>query len=36
LKFVSRSEPQISESQRIEICWTNYPIPIYRDWEQSR
>ena len=25
LKFVSRSESQISEAQRTEICWTNYP-----------
>jgi membrane fusion protein (multidrug efflux system) len=26
LKFVSRSESQISETQCTEICWTNYPI----------
>jgi hypothetical protein len=26
LKFVSRSESQISEAQRTDICWTNYPI----------
>ena len=36
LKFVSRSESQISEAQLTEICWTNYPIPINRNWEQSR
>ena len=26
LKIVSRSEPQISEAQRTDNCWTNYPI----------
>jgi outer membrane lipoprotein-sorting protein len=26
LKFASRSESQISEAQRTDICWTNYPI----------
>jgi len=26
LKFISRSESQISEAQRTDICWTNYPI----------
>ena len=36
LKFASRSESQISEEQHTEICWTNYPILIYWDGEQSR
>ena len=26
LKFASRIESQISEAQRTDICWTNYPI----------
>ena len=26
LKFASRSESQISEVQRTDICWTTYPI----------
>jgi len=26
LKFASRSKSQISEAQRTDICWTNYPI----------
>ena len=35
LKFVSRSESQISEVERSEICLTNYPI-VKNYGEKSR
>jgi len=34
-KILERNETQTSEVKRTEVCWSNYPIPMYREWELS-
>ena len=34
VRSASRSESQVSEAQRTEACWTNYPI-AFGYWELS-
>jgi hypothetical protein len=34
-KILERNETQTSEVKRAEVCWSNYPIPIYQDWKLS-